>query len=216
MSTPARRGPGRPPKLPADELRASVLVAARKVFAAHGEQAATVEQIAREAGVRRQSVYEHFGDRSALFAAVVTDVEERAVSWVGARARDNTEPDLRVWARANFAAMFEFVEEYPDALPVLQEAERRGDPAMSRVRSRLARLYTQASRQRWAAHGIEPGRTDTALAAMYIAMTESLVNLAWDGAPPERDALIDLLTDFTVGGVLRLREHGSGIIRRLR
>ncbi|WP_116046158.1 TetR/AcrR family transcriptional regulator [Amycolatopsis palatopharyngis] len=216
MSTPARRRPGRPRKLPQEELRALVLRAARKMFAAHGQHAATIEQIAREAGVSRQNVYEHFGDRAVLFAAVVAEVEELAVAWMGAQALGNTEPDLRVWARANFAAMFDFVEEHPDGLPVLEEAERGGDPAMTRVRSQLAGLYTEASKKRWAAYGIEPGRTDTALAAMYIAMTEALVNLTGDGEPPDREALIDLLTEFTIGGVLRLYQHGTGIIDRLR
>ncbi|WP_424923272.1 TetR/AcrR family transcriptional regulator [Amycolatopsis arida] len=191
-----------------------MLVAAREVFATQGSTAATVEQIARTAGLTRQSVYEHFGDKSALFAAVVAEVEELAVDWIGARARDGTE-DLRAWARSNFAAMFEFVAEHPAALPVLQEAERAGDPALSRVRARLARLYTEASRRRWAEHGIEPGRTDVALVTMSMAMAEALVNQAWEAEPPPREALIDLLTEFTIGGVQRLREHGADILTRL-
>ncbi|SFA76261.1 transcriptional regulator, TetR family [Amycolatopsis marina] len=216
MSTADRRRPGRPRKLPPEELRELVLSAARTEFAAHGQRSATIEQIARAAGVSRQSVYETFGDRSALFAAVVAEVEELAVEWMGAQALGNDEPDLRMWARANFGAIFDFVEEYPDALPVLQEAERGGDPAMTRVRSQLAGLYTEASRKRWAEHGIDPGRTDTALAAMYIAMTEALVKLTADGDPPEREALVELLTEFTIGGVQRLYQHGAHIIERMR
>ena len=215
MSTPASRGPGRPRKRPAGEQRAAVLLAARHVFAAHGQQGATIEQVARQAGVTRQAIYEQFTDRYELFAAVVSDVEERAFEWVGAQARDDSEPNLRRWAHANYAAMFDFVSQHPDAMPVLAEAERAGEQALTRLRTRLAELYTAASKQRWAEHGIETGRADTALAAMYLAMTEALVNLAWEGDPPEREALVDLLTEFTIGGVERLRGQAD-LINRLR
>lgn len=213
MSSPTGRGPGRPRKQPPDEQRRAVLLAARHVFATHGRHGATVGQIAHDAGVTRQRVYEQFGDRATLFTAVVSDVEERVFEWVGARARDNSEPNLRQWARRNYAAMFDFVAAAPDAMPVLAEAERCGDPAMGRLRTRLAEVYVEASRQRWAAYGIEPGRADTALATMYLAMTESLVKLPWQGDPPDRDALVELLTEFTIGGVLRLHEHPEIIAR---
>lgn len=216
MSTPVRRGPGRPRKRPAGEQRAAILLAARHAFAEHGEHGTTVERVARDAAVTRQAVYEQFTDRAGLFRAVVADVEERVVEWVGAQARDNSEPNLRRWIRANYASLFEFVANHPDAMPVLTKAERAGDPALTRVRGRLAELYTEASRQRWAEYGIEPGRADTALVTMYITMTESLVNLPWDDDPPERDALVDLLTEFTVGGLQRLHEQAAEVMRRLR
>ncbi|GAB3500659.1 TetR/AcrR family transcriptional regulator [Amycolatopsis cihanbeyliensis] len=216
MSTPSRRGPGRPRKLSVARQRRLVLTAARQVFAEQGMQAATVGQIAGRAGLSRQSVYEQFGDKAGLFAEVVAEVEHLAFEWISARATDETAPDLRAWARRNYAALFDFAHEHPDALPVLQEAERAGDPAMTRIRARLVPLYTEASRQRWAAHGVEPGRADTALVAMYFAMTETVLRLDWQGAPPDRSALIDLLTEFTVGGVLRLYEHGDGVLGKLR
>lgn len=215
MSSSGSRGRGRPRKRPADEQRAAVLLAARHVFAAHGLRGATIEGIAQQAGVTRQVVYEQFTDRQELFAAVVADVEERTFQRVGARARDDSEPNLRRWAHANYAAMFDFVSENPDAMPVLAEAERTGEPALTRLRTRLAELYAAASKQRWAEHGIESGRTDTALATMYLAMTEALVNHAWQGDPPEREALVDLLTEFTIGGVERLRAQ-TDLIERLR
>src|SRR5699024_10448466 len=62
-------------------------------------------------------------------------------------------------------------------------------------------------------HHSEPGRAGTALATMYLAMTESLVKLPWQGDPPDRDALVELLTEFTIGGVLRLHEHPEIIAR---
>lgn len=216
MSSPACSGPGRPRKQPASRQRAAVLLAGRHAFAEHGRQGSTIERIARDAGVTRQAIYEQFGDRAALFAAVVADVEERVFEWVGTRAGDDSEPNLRRWVRANYAAIFDFVACHPDAMPVLAEAERCGDPALNRLRTRLAEIYAEASRQRWAAYGIEPGRADSALVTMYLAMTEALVNLPWQGDPPDRDALVDLLTEFTIGGLLRLHAQAADVIDRLR
>ncbi|TNC26201.1 TetR/AcrR family transcriptional regulator [Amycolatopsis alkalitolerans] len=213
---PRKRGPGRPRRLPVEEQRGLVLAAARQVFAARGVQGATIEGIARQAGLTRQAVYELFGDKHELFTHTVADTEELAYRTIAERGSGDPELDLKSWARKNYATMFAFVAEHPDALPVLQEAERTGDPAATRLRSRLAEVYTAASGERWAAFGIEPGRADTALVAMYFAMTEVLVTLSWPGEPPDPDALIDLLTEFTIGGVLRLYSHAPDVLDRLR
>ncbi|MEU4669362.1 TetR/AcrR family transcriptional regulator [Amycolatopsis sp. NPDC023774] len=214
MSSPAPRG--RPRKLPVAEQRGRVVRAATEAVARHGFEAATIEEIARAAGVSRQSVYEQFGERKNLFAEVVADAEERAFAAIGAPARDASEPDLRAWARANYANMFRFVEDDPHSFPVLREAERAGNPALTRLRERLAVIYAEASRKRWAAYGVDSGRADKALVTLYFAMTEALVQVSWEGDPPAQDALVDLLTEFTVGGVLRLQTQAADVIERLR
>lgn len=215
MSTLCKRGRGRPRKLPLDEQRTLLLVAARHVFATHGVQGATIEQVARRAGVTRQAVYDLFEDKTVLFEQTVADVEELAYRHTAELAEGGDDLDLRTWAHASFSAMFTFVAEYPDALPVLKEAERVGIPALSRLRSRLAEIYTAASRRRWSEHGIETGRADRALVSMYFAMTEALVDLTWEGDPPEPEAIIGLLTEFTIGGVQRLRQAPE-ILARVR
>ncbi|MEA5359573.1 TetR/AcrR family transcriptional regulator [Amycolatopsis sp., V23-08] len=214
MSTPAPRG--RPRKLPVGEQRARVLRATAKVVAQHGMQGATIEQIAREAGVSRQAVYEQFGDRTALFAEVVAEVEGRAFAAIAKASVADPQAGLREWARASYAGMVTFVAESPEAYGVLRAAERAGDPALTRLRERLAVVYAEASAKRWAAHGIDSGRADRALVTLFFAMTESLVQATWDGEPPPQDALIDLLTEFTVGGVARLQTKASDVIERLR
>jgi AcrR family transcriptional regulator len=193
-----------------------VLQATAKVVAQHGMQGATIEQIAREAGVSRQAVYEQFGDRATLFAEVVAVTEESAFTAIAGPAVADTQPGLRAWARANYANMVTFVADSPEAYGVLLAAERAGDPALTRLRERLAVVYADASRKRWAAHGIDSGRADRALVTLFFAMTESLVQATWEGEPPDQDALIDLLTEFTVGGVARLQTKASDVIERLR
>ncbi|GAA5163623.1 MULTISPECIES: TetR/AcrR family transcriptional regulator [Amycolatopsis] len=216
MAIPRKRGPGRPRKLPVEDQRALVLAAARQVFATAGVQGATIEQIARQAGLSRQAVYELFGDKTHLFEQAVADLEEQAYRTIAERGSGDADLDLKSWARKNYANLFAFVAEHPEAMPLLQEAERAGNPALTRLRARLAEVYQEASARRWAAYGVEPGRADVALVAMYFAMTETLVNLSWPGEPPDREALIDLLTEFTIGGVLRLHGQTPEVIDRVR
>jgi AcrR family transcriptional regulator len=58
--------------------RLSVLEAASIVFCRDGFASASIELIAAEAGVSRQTIYNHYGDKEKLFIAVVKDMTERA------------------------------------------------------------------------------------------------------------------------------------------
>lgn len=57
--------------------RTSILDAAAHVFCREGFGGANIDLIAAEAGVSRQTVYNHHGDKDNLFLAVVKDVTER-------------------------------------------------------------------------------------------------------------------------------------------
>ena len=65
---PAASGPGRPKDL---GKRAAILEAAKQLFAREGFNGVSMDQIAAEAGVSKLTVYSHFGDKDALFAAAV-------------------------------------------------------------------------------------------------------------------------------------------------
>jgi TetR/AcrR family transcriptional repressor of mexJK operon len=54
--------------------KAAILDAAREVFLGNGYVGASMDQVAATAAVSKQTVYKHFGDKEALFRAVVTNV----------------------------------------------------------------------------------------------------------------------------------------------
>jgi len=54
-----------------------ILRAARKVFIAKGFEAASMDAVARTAGVSKATVYAHFRSKSDLFAAIVAQVAGR-------------------------------------------------------------------------------------------------------------------------------------------
>ncbi len=63
----------------AEATRRALLDAAREVFAADGYAAGSLDHIAQRARVTKGAVYHHFTDKEALFAAVVAELEARAV-----------------------------------------------------------------------------------------------------------------------------------------
>jgi AcrR family transcriptional regulator len=60
----------------AERNRAALVGAARRVFERDGYVAARITDIADEAGVAHGSFYSHFDGKPAIFAAVMTEVEE--------------------------------------------------------------------------------------------------------------------------------------------
>lgn len=67
---PRRRAPGRPRKNEADAARQSIVDAALQVFIERGFGSASMEGIARAAGVAKLTVYRHFETKEDLFAQV--------------------------------------------------------------------------------------------------------------------------------------------------
>jgi len=57
--------------------RASILEAGAAVFCREGFAGANIDLISAEAGVSRQTVYNHYGDKENLLAAVVGEITER-------------------------------------------------------------------------------------------------------------------------------------------
>lgn len=73
--TPADRSPAAASPAPSSRTErklAQVLAGARAVILAHGFQAASVDDIARAAGVSKATLYRYFPDKASLFAAVMS------------------------------------------------------------------------------------------------------------------------------------------------
>jgi AcrR family transcriptional regulator len=70
VSCPCRAAPRRT-RLPAAERRETILRAAGEVFAAAGYRAAKVSDVAQRVGVTEPVIFQNFGSKAGLFAAVV-------------------------------------------------------------------------------------------------------------------------------------------------
>lgn len=82
--------------------RMSVIEAAAGVFCREGFGGANIDMIAAEAGVSRQTVYNHYRDKETLFKAVVAEITER--SNAGVFATLATFPDHPTHLEADLVA----------------------------------------------------------------------------------------------------------------
>jgi AcrR family transcriptional regulator len=205
---PAKRGPGRPRAQPLEDQRRQVLDAARSVFAQHGYHGATIEAVARGSGTPRPTVYELFGSKDDLFRAVMDDAADRVVSRLSASFTESEGWDLEQFVRHNFAAVFELFEHDRDAVTVLLNAEHgsedRPTSAPDRVRLGVLQQIAAFTRSRWDALGVDIGASAEIMALMFFRMAEGLAIAQADDDAWDREAFIDLLTEFTLGGIYRL------------
>jgi TetR/AcrR family transcriptional regulator len=91
-STPRRRSS-------ADETRAAILAAAERHFAERGFDAARLEDIAADVGIRRAAIFYHFQDKHALYAAVLDEVLDGAMRALPSKgsAAERLEASLVGW-----------------------------------------------------------------------------------------------------------------------
>lgn len=150
-----------------ERTRARILDAAEAQFAEHGFEAASLREIAREAGIQQPGLYNHFQSKQALYAAVLdraltpmADALERHL------AGDASGPDLAQLP----SAMTDLLCRHPRIAALFQDA-LRGDPGSAGVRMLqdwLDRLFAQGLA---ASHAAGVGEVDRAdLAIRIIAM----------------------------------------------
>ena len=105
-------------RLPASERRAQLIEVGRSVFAKHGYEGTSVEEIAKRAKVSKPIIYEHFGGNEGLYAVIVDremDYVERRIS----EAISSGSPRERV-ERASLAFL-SYVRDHPDGFGVLAQ-----------------------------------------------------------------------------------------------
>ncbi|WP_434723314.1 TetR/AcrR family transcriptional regulator [Mesorhizobium sp. RIZ17] len=172
--------------------RVSVVDAAASVFCREGYAGANIDLIAAEAGVSRQTVYNHHGDKEKLFVAVVRDLTERCNA--GILATFATFPDQPTNLEADLVAF----------------AVRMNRNCICNRDGRFLRKLIQAEGERypelfaeWREQG--PGRTWSALAARFarLAFAGHLSIGDPDVAARQFLALVnaELQITFMLGGV---------------
>lgn len=195
------------------QTRARLVDAAAKVFARRGYQAASVEEIAEEAGYSHGAVYSNFEGKADLFLAVFEDymaervrelaetqvvLPEDAPLEVRARALADQWMDRLARDRDSVVLHMEFIA-YADRDPEL--ARRFGSRSMA-MREAVARYIAHYQQEAGMELAMPVGDLALVLRALGIGLAiESLVS-------PEA-VRHDLYGDFVELLVSLLREHGS-------
>jgi TetR/AcrR family transcriptional regulator len=120
-----------------------VLDAALGAFGTRGYEATSLDDLARELGIRKQTILYYFPSKEALLDAVIDRSAEEVTSrLVGALATAG-EGFARV--EAIVRAMFRLAARYPAMLGLLREVTRLGPPASERLLAQLTPLVARAT-----------------------------------------------------------------------
>ena len=127
---PARR------RLSAADRRSQLIEVGCNAFAELGYEAATVEEVARRAGITKPIVYEHFGGKDGLYTVII-EHEATCVLETISKAIAVGSPRERI--EAAVLAFLGYVRDNPAGFAVLV----RDSPASSRYASMLADIASQ-------------------------------------------------------------------------
>jgi len=103
-------------RLTSGERRAQLIEVGRGVFAKHGYDGTSMEEIADRAKVSKPIVYEHFGGKEGLYAVIVDREMEYVVRRISESISTGT-PRQRVEQAA--LAFLTYVKDHPDGFAVL-------------------------------------------------------------------------------------------------
>jgi len=119
--------------------RKKLLTAARQEFARHGFAGGRVDEIAERAGVNKQLVYHYFGDKDALYLAVLEWVYEDIREQERRLNLEGLPPDKAI--RRLIEASFDHLAENPDFIVLLND-ENRGGARHVRGSTRLEAMHS--------------------------------------------------------------------------
>jgi AcrR family transcriptional regulator len=196
-------------RLSGEERRAAILEAALAVFAQRGFHASSIDDIAREGGISKALIYEHFSSKQQLYAELL---EEHAGELFERLAAAMDEAGSMGAARlaTGLDAFYRFVEERRVAWRMLfREA---GDSEMVAVLERVvaevtevvAALIAEDPGSRAAAD--EAGRDEgiQMLAQMLVGSVQSLANWWADHQEIPRKRIVEMTMDYAWLGLERL------------
>jgi TetR/AcrR family transcriptional regulator len=137
---PERRAPRtKPQRRDPAATRQKLLTAARREFARSGLAGARVDEIAARAGVNKQLVYHYFGDKDALYLAVLEWVYEEIRAKERELNLDGLPPEQAI--RKLIESSFDHLAEHPDFIVLLND-ENRGGARHVRGSKKLEALHS--------------------------------------------------------------------------
>jgi TetR/AcrR family transcriptional regulator len=119
--------------------RQKLLAAARREFAASGLAGARVDEIAARAGVNKQLVYHYFGDKDALYLAVLEWVYEEIRAQERELNLEGLPPERAI--RKLIESSFDHLAAHPDFILLLND-ENRGGARHVRGSRRLEAMHS--------------------------------------------------------------------------
>jgi AcrR family transcriptional regulator len=202
------RRPNRAEKREANRTR--ILRAARKVFGKRGFHAATIEEIADEAGLSNGAIYYNFDSKGELFFALLEERQEERIGHMrrtlgSASGTEATDLALGEEARDAIRSLKDSREWRLLLLEFIAHAARTPSlaPKLKAQKRRLREALTELLEQRLGDRGAQPPLPPDQLALVATALASGLASeeLSDPGSVP----------DELLGNVLALLLNPSGL-----
>ncbi|WP_172892454.1 TetR/AcrR family transcriptional regulator [Micromonospora coxensis] len=179
-------------RLPRAVREQQMLDAAVKVFSRRGFHAASMDEIADDAGISKPMVYAYLGTKEELFVACLHRETARMMEAIAGAAAPDLPADQRLWR--GLRAFFGFVGAHRDGWAVLYRQARGSQPfagELAAMRTRLVDVVAGMLDHALRAEGREVAGTELELVAYaLVGASESLADWLADHpeADPERTA----------------------------
>jgi len=187
-------------RLPRDERRGQLLIAASEVFVDRGYHAAGMDEIADRAGVSKPVLYQHFSSKLELYLAVLQRHVDNLVS--GVRQALRTTTDNRKRLRAAVQAFFDFIEHDGQGYRLIFENDYVTEPQVS-AQVRVATesctdaVFDLISRD----SGLEAHRARMIAVGLVAVSVDCARYWLNNDRPISKDAAVDGTVQFAWGGL---------------
>ena len=206
MSTTPRK------RLTGEERRAAILDSALAVFAQQGYHASSIDDIARENGVSKALIYEHFTSKAELYAELL---EQYAGALFSALAEAVSDAGTSAAARlaTGLDAFYGFVEDHRVAWRMLfrEAADPEAIVLLERVTAQVTAVVAGLIAED---PGARRGDDDEAtreyriqvLAQMLVGTVQSLANWWEEHRDVPRELIVEMTMDYAWLGLQRLSQ----------
>jgi AcrR family transcriptional regulator len=196
-------------RLTGEERRAAILDSALSVFADRGYHASAIDDIAREAGISKALIYEHFASKQDLYAELLElhagELFDRLAAIAGAGQAASSR------LRVGLDAFYGFVEDHRVAWRMLfreamdPEVAAALDRITAQVTALVATLIAEDPGSQLGGDGEATRATRVQmLAELVVGSVQSLANWWGDNQGVAREQLVEITMDFAWVGLERL------------
>ncbi len=159
----------------ADGRREAVLAAAFQQFTRYGFRRTSMEDLARQAGISRPTLYLHFRNKEEIFRSLSESLHEASLGDAETALKADTPLAERVRSalETKVVRMLDIVHASPHGAELLDESSRLCGDLAARSEARLHRLLTDAFRS-----AARSGEIDLRGAGLSAAAAAELIRLA--------------------------------------
>lgn len=198
-------------RMTASERRRQLLEVAKIVFAEHGYDGSSVEEIAARAQVSKPIVYEHFGGKEGIYAVIVDRESARLLEMITSRLGPDIGAREQIYASA--LAFLDYIDADPAGFRVLTRDTPSGLAGMAGLLGDVAAKAEEVLRGVFTRSGVT-----TEAAPLYAhALVGMVVHVgSWwsEVREPSKERVATYLTALVYHGLQRLPRDPSHLMVR--